>query len=127
MYLPLHKVKVPPDNMRRALRALAFCVLSFAVYLTATFFGSTIVEYYAFQLSLVALVLSVVLAVPFVALAIGILLSPIATYLWFDSPSAPVLHHWWFWAHVVFAVAIGIRLMIVAEKRYPRRDNLDRF
>jgi len=122
MYLPLHKLKIPPSNLRRTLRTLIVTILSLVVFVAAKLFGATEVEYYAFQTSLVTLMLSVVLAVPFIALAVGVLLSPMVVYLWLDSPSLPMLSQWWFWFYVLMAIAAGICLMVVAEKRYPKRD-----
>ncbi|MBK8478317.1 MAG: hypothetical protein IPL39_19075 [Opitutaceae bacterium] len=122
MYLPLHKVKVPPGNLRRALRALVIAIVSFFAFIAAKLFGALEVEYYAFHTSLVAMILFIVLAVPFITLAVSVILSPMVVYLWLDSPSPPMLRQWWFWLHVAVAVVVGICLMIVAEKKYPRRD-----
>jgi hypothetical protein len=123
VYIPFHKVKVPPDNLRRAFRALVLALISFVVFLGGRLSGYSQVEYYAFQTSLVALMLYVTLAVPFLMLAIGVLLSPMVVYLWLDSPSFPMLYQWWFWLHILVALLGGGSLVAVAGRRYPKRDD----
>ncbi len=122
MYLPLHTVNVPRANLRRAVWSLALGLACFLVSLAANLIGGQPTAYYALQLGLVLTLGGVALAVPYIALAAAVMLSPVATYLGTDSPSTPAINQWWFWIHVLAAIAIGIRLLAIAEKKYPKRD-----
>jgi len=122
MYLPLHKLKIPPQNARRAFIVSVCAFLCFFVWGAASLLHIYPVTYYAFVAGNVCLGLCVVLAVPYVALAASVMLSPMVIYLWLDSASLPMLKVWWFWLYVLFTTISGIRLMIVAEKKYPPRS-----
>ena len=123
MYLPLHKLELPLGNIRRASYVLLMSILCHLVYWAARFLNASEVEYYAFVGGLACMLLSVTLAIPYIMLAVVFLLSPLPLYFCLDSPSLPMLHQWWFWLYVVVSTLVGIRLLVVAEKRYPKRND----
>ena len=121
MYFPLHRLKIPPGNLRRAGIAIIVAIASFAVFLLAHFLSWRLTEYYALQASLIAMLSVIVLAVPYVAGAVAIFLLPAVLYVALDSASLPMVRQWWFWVVVGVSVATGIWLLSVAERRYPKR------
>lgn len=84
-------------------------------------FGWSMVEYYALQATLVTFVLTVVLAVPYIATAVAIFLLPAVLYVVLDTPSFPMAQKWWFWGLVILAVVVGIRVLAIAVRKYPKR------
>jgi hypothetical protein len=122
MYLPLHKLKIPAGNVRRSGFALVVSLLCFAAVAIAHMFLVRSVEYYAFLAGLLAFLLMIVFAVPLISAAVVFFLAPPVIYAFWDSPSLPLIRQWWFWLFVITAEGIGIRLLAIAEKKYPKRN-----
>jgi hypothetical protein len=122
MYLPLHKLKIPSSNVRRSGIALIVSGACFAAFLIAHAFDADAIEYYALQFGLLSLVFTIVFAAPYIAGAIAVFLAPPALFVALDSPSLSMVRQWWFWLFVIAAVAVGIRILAAAEKKYPKRD-----
>jgi ABC-type dipeptide/oligopeptide/nickel transport system permease component len=125
MFISFRKIRVPEDNLRRAGWALIFAVIALVVSGVAHVGRWMALEYYSFQTFLCALFGYLVLAVPYMMLAVTLLLSPMVTFLWFDSPSCRMTHQWWFWLHVLLAIAGGAWCLSVAGQKYPKRNEFE--
>jgi len=111
--------------MRRASWALLLAALMLASTLISRFAGWLSFEFYSFEALVCSLFLYLTLAVPYMMLAVALLLSPMLTFLWFDSPSYPMTHQWWFWLHVLVALFAGGCALSLAGRKYPGKDETE--
>jgi len=123
MYLPLHKLKIPASNMRRARYALYGSIAAFITFLVSNLLGFFEVAYYSHQIFLICLIGYVTLAVPIMMIGIAIFLTPFAVYFIWNSPENMILRQPWYWLLSIFCLIYFIYLLIIAARRYPKRED----
>ena len=123
MYLPLHKLRIPAGNIRRAILVLVVGIASFMAAIVASLFGWSLIAYVAHMLSYLCIMLSVVFAVPWIMAGVALILAPFAIYLFFDTPDRRILYCWWFWVLAASCVVGAVGVFYIAGRRYPSRDS----
>ncbi len=120
-YIPLHQLRIPSGNVRRAGRAALAIPLAIALVAVGTVLKIPLLQLVGTIGLYVAPALVLILAVPVMVVAVCLLLLPFAGYLVADFHYYPILRAWWFWIGSSLSVLAGILLLIDAGHRYPKR------
>ncbi|TSJ75708.1 hypothetical protein [Rariglobus hedericola] len=120
-YFPLHQLKVPPGNARRAGRAATATFVFLAVALIGFVIGKDEITAIGLFGSYLCGMLILFLAVPFIFIPLFFMLAPAAGYIYADFHDYPIVHAWWFWGLSGLSVILAIVTLSKAGKIYPRR------
>ena len=121
-YFPLHQVKLPPKNLRRAQVPALFIFPFLAVFGVGLILRHDTTTVVGLTGALLSSFTTLLLLVPVIVLAVAFMLIPAATFIVADFHDYSVTKHWWFWALCLSSTVAAIITLKIAGKLYPRRN-----